>query len=133
MRLDIRMIKICDKSFAKSLIILFKNSRKSYYYPNISKRSNITPVHKKNDKQLINNYQLISLLPILGKIFEKILLNFLLKEELLNPIQSGFRLSDSCVNHLLAITQEIFEALDCNPPLETRSVFLDISKAFDKI
>ena len=129
MRLDNRMIKICDKSFAKSLIILFKNSRKSYYYPNISKRSNITPVHKKNDKQLINNYQLISLLPILGKIFEKILLNFLLKKELLNPNQSGFRLSDSCVNHLLAI----FEALDCNPPLETRSVFLDISKAFDKI
>ena len=110
-----------------------KNLTRSSSYPDIWKRSNITPVHKKNDKQLINNYQLISLLPILGKIFEKILLNFLLKEELLNPNQSGFRLSDSCVNHLLAITQEIFEALDCNPPLETRSVFLDISKAFDKI
>ena len=72
-------------------------------------------------------------MPIFGKIFEKILFNFLLKEELLNPNQSGFRLSDSCVNHLLAITHEIFEALDCNPPLETRSVFIDISKAFDKI
>ena len=98
MRLDIRMIKICDKSFAKSLIILFKNSRKSYYYPNISKRSNITPVHKKNDKQLINNYRLTSLLPILRKNFEKIIFNrmynFLLEEELLNPNQSGFRPSE---------------------------------------
>ena len=90
-----------------------------------------------NDKQLVDNCQPISLLPIFGKIFEKIIFNriydFLLKEELLNPNQSGFRPSDSCINQLLAITHEIFEAFDCNPPLEVRSVFLDISKAFDKV
>ena len=56
-----------------------------------------------------------------------------MKEELLNPSQSGFRLSDSCINQLLAITHEIFEAFDYNPTLEVRSVFLDISKAFDKV
>ena len=38
---------------------------------NIWKRSNITPAHKKNDKQLVNNYRQISLLPIFGKIFEE--------------------------------------------------------------
>ena len=27
----------------------------------------------------------------------------------------------------------MFEAFDCNPPLEVRSVFLDMSKAFDKV
>ena len=27
----------------------------------------------------------------------------------------------------------MFEAFDCNPSLEVRSVFLDISKAFDKV
>ena len=54
-------------------------------------------------------------------------------EKLLNPNQSGFRSSDSCVNQLLAITYEIFEALDCNPPLEVKSFFLDISKAFDNV
>ena len=58
---------------------------------------------------------------------------FLLEERLLNPNQSGFRPSDSCINQLLAITHEMFEAFDCNPPLEVRSVFLDISKAFDKV
>ena len=57
----------------------------------------------------------------------------MLEERLLNPNQSGFRESDSCINHLLAITHEIFEAFDCNPPLEVRSVFLDISKAFVKV
>ena len=56
-----------------------------------------------------------------------------MEERLLNPNQSGFRPSDSCINQLLAITHEIFEAFDCNPPLEVRSVFLDISKAFDKV
>ena len=56
-----------------------------------------------------------------------------MEETLLNPNQSGFRPSDSCINQLLAITHEIFEAFDCNPALEVRSVFLDISKAFDKL
>ena len=56
-----------------------------------------------------------------------------MEERLLNPNQSGFRQSDSCINQLLAITHEIFEAFDCNPTLEVRSVFLDISKAFDKV
>ena len=116
---------------------MFKNSTKSSHYPDIWKRSNIIPVHKKNDKQLVKNYRPISLSPIFGKIFEKITFNkiyyFLMEQKLLNPNQSGFRPSDSCINQLLAITHEIVEAFDCNPPPEVRLVFLDISKAFDKV
>ena len=56
-----------------------------------------------------------------------------MEENLLNPNQSGFRPSDSCINQFFAITHKIFEAFDCNPSLEVRSVFLDISKAFDKV
>ena len=67
------MIKICDKSLLKPLIFLFQNSTKLSYYLDIWKRSNIIPVHKKNDKQLVENYRPISLLPIFGKIFEKII------------------------------------------------------------
>ena len=51
-------------------------------------------------------------------------------ERLLNSNQSGFHPADSCVNQLLPITHEKF---DCNQSLEVRSVFLDTSKAFDKI
>ena len=133
--ISIRMMKICDRSILKPLIILFENSTKSSCYPDIWKRSNIIPVHKTNDKQLVNNYRPISLLPIFGKILEKVtfdrIYGFLLEENLLNPNQSGFRPSDSCINQLLAITHEIFEAFDCNPSL--RAVFLNISKAFDKV
>ena len=135
--ISIRMIKICDKSLIKPLMLIFKKSIRSSYYPDIWKKSNIIPVHKKNDNRLVNNYRPISLLPVLGKIFEKIIFNkiynYLSKENLLNPNQSGFRPSDSCINQLITITHEIFEAFDCNPSLEVRSVFLDISKAFDKV
>ena len=44
-------IRICDKSLLEPLIILFRNSAESSHYPDIWKRSNIIPVHKKNDKQ----------------------------------------------------------------------------------
>ena len=57
----------------------------------------------------------------------------MLQKELINPNQSGFRPSDSCINQLIAITHKIFETFDCNPSLEVRLVFLDIPKAFDKV
>ena len=83
---------------------------------------------------MINNY---NLLPIFGKIFKKILFNkidhFLSEEKLLNPNQSGFRTSDFCINKLFAITHEIFKAFDCNPPLDVRLVFLNMSKSIDKV
>ena len=86
---------------------------------------------------MVEHCRPISFLPIFSKIFGKIIFNriysFLLEEDLLNSSQSGFRPSDSCINQLLAITREIFEIFDCNPPLEVRSGFLDMSKAFDKV
>ena len=104
--ISIIMIQICDRTLLKPLIIIFQNSVKYSYYPDIWKRSNITPVYRKSDKQLVKNYRPISLLPIFGKKFEKVIFNkiysFLLEEKLLNPNQSGFRPSDSSVNQLLA-------------------------------
>ena len=52
---------------------------------------------------------------------------------MLDPNQSGFRPGDSTINQLLSITQTIFKAFDCNPTLDVRSVYLDISKAFDRV
>ena len=57
--ISIRMIKICDKSLLKPLIVLFRNLIKSSYYPDIWKKSNIIPV---------GNCRPISLLPIFGDL-----------------------------------------------------------------
>ena len=53
--------------------------------------------------------------------------------KLLTPNQSGFLQGDSTVNQLLYITRQICTAFEEYPTLETRAVFLDISKAFDKV
>ena len=74
-----------------------------------------------------------SLEKFLKKIIFNRIYNLHLEERILNPDQLYFRLSDSYVDQLIAITYEIFEAFDCNPRLEVRSVFLDISKSFDKV
>ena len=53
------------------------------------------------------------------------------ENNLISPNQSGFKPRDSCVNELLTITQKIFKLFD--EGFEVRGVFLDISKAFDKV
>ena len=45
--------------------------------------------------------------------------------------QSGFKQRDSCINQLLSITHDIYQSLDQG--YEVRGVFLDNSKAFDKV
>lgn len=63
---------MCDKFLVKYLLILFQSSIKSSQFPDIWKKSKIILLHKKNDKQLIQNNRPISLLPIFSKIFEKL-------------------------------------------------------------
>ena len=47
--------------------------------------------------------------------------------------QSGFRPGDSTTNQLLFLVNEIHQAFENPKSLEVRAVFLDISKAFDKV
>ena len=135
--IPIRVIKMCDDSLITPLKLIFENCLCHGIFPEIWKRANVVPVHKKGEKNLKENYRPISLLPIFGKILEKLiyesLYSHLEMENLLNPNQSGFRPGDSTINQLLSITHSIQTALDSNPTLEVRSVFLDISKAFDKV
>ena len=56
---------------------------------------------------------------------------FFTSNNLISPNQSGFKPGDSCINQLLSITHEIYKSFDDG--LEVRGVFLDISKAFDKV
>ena len=70
-----------------------------------------------------------------GKIPEKIvydeLYTFLVNNNLVTKHQSGFRPGDSTIYQLQSITTTIFESFEEYD--ETRAVFLDISKAFDKV
>ena len=46
---------------------------------------------------------------------------------------SGFRPRDSTINQGISIAHSIFIRFDCNPPLDIIPVYLDISKAFDRV
>ena len=135
--LSIRMIKIADISLVTPLKIIFTNCLKCGVFPAIWKCANIVPVHKKSEKNLKSNYRPISLLPIFGKVLEKLMYDSLYSHlvlcNLLDPNQSGFCPGDSTINQLLSITHTIFKAFDWNPTLDVRSVYLDISKAFDRV
>ena len=131
------MLLLCDDSVVLPLKIIFKNILLTTIYPGMWKLANVTPIFKKGVKQLIKNYRPISLLPICGKIFEKIIFNnlssYLNANNLITKNQSGFRPGDSTTNQLLYLTNEIHEAFENPKSLEVRAVFLDISKAFDKV
>ena len=70
-------------------------------------------------------------------MFEKIifnnLYNYLNTNNLITKNQSGFRPGDSTTNQLLYLVNEIYEAFEDPNSLEAWAVFLDISKAFDKV
>ena len=73
---------------------------------------------EKESKQLVKNYRPISLLPLFAKIYERI--SFL-----------RFRPNDSVTNQLIFLVDKIHSSLDIN--LDVRYVFLNMSKAFDKV
>ena len=135
--ISVKMIKLCGDEICLPLLIIFRNILHTGIYPSQWKLANVTPVHKKKDKQTVGNYRPISLLPIFDKIFERIvfknLYNFLIKNDLITKHQSGFRPGDSCGNQLLSLSHEIHNAFHNKNCLEVRSVFLDMSKAFDKV
>ena len=136
--ISIQMIKICDESLVKPLVKIYQFSLDSCIFPNRWKRANVVPVYKnKGDKSVVKNYRPVSLLPIFGKIFEKCIFDsiytYFEDNNLFTNSQSGFRKGDSCVSQLLSITHNILKGFDANPSLDTRGIFLDISKAFDRV
>ena len=44
-----------------------------------------------------------------------------------------FRPCDSCVHQLSSITYYIYKSFDGDPLFEVRGIFLDMSKAFDRV
>ena len=111
-----QMLRLCDDSVIIPLNIIFSNILSTSIYPDLWKIANVTPVFKKGDKQLLQNYRPISLLPICGKIFEKIifsnLYSYLTASRLITNNQSGFRPGDSTTNQLLYLVDEIHQAFD---------------------
>ena len=85
-------------------------------FPNSWKIAKITPLPKEGDLSSCNNYRPISLLPLPGKIAEKIvhsrLTEYLENNYILNKDQGGFRKNNSTINSVAEFTHEIYDAIN---------------------
>ena len=66
------MLKICGSPIYKPLPLIFRCCIENGKFPSEWKKANVVPVHKKDNKQTLENYRPVSLLPICGKIFERL-------------------------------------------------------------
>ena len=69
----ISMLKLCSDSICQPLEIIFKTCLWNGRFPLVRKKANVVPIHKKGDKQTIENCRSVLLLPIYVKIFERLL------------------------------------------------------------
>ena len=113
--ISIRKLKIFGESISKPLGIILKSCIEKGQFPNEWKKANVVPVHKKGDKRVLRNYRPVSLLPICGKIFERLMYNnlyeFFIKHDLISSNQSGFKQGDSCIYQLLLLRMKFIKCL----------------------
>ena len=111
--IPIKLLKKNADIFA-NLCGFFNQSIENFGFPSILKNENITPVFKKGYRGSKENYHPVSILPVISKIFEKLLCQY----------QCGLR--KGC---LLAMLEKWKNAVDKGKIFG--ALLTDLSKAFD--
>ena len=111
----------------------FNNSLSCATFPTSMKYADVTPIHKKDDKTDKENYRPISILPNLGKVYEKLIYNQIYPyfDTLFSKFQCGFRKGFNAQHCLLAMIEKWCKTLYKGG--ETGAVLTDLSKSFDCI
>ena len=100
--------------------------------PDDWKEANVTPIFKKGDKHKPSNYRPVSLTCITTKFLKHIIVSNLMKhleiQNILFPLQHGFRRNHSYKSQLLSLFQDL-----ASSTTQTDMLIMDFSKAFDKV
>ena len=130
-----RLLKELKQVIVSPLHKLFQLSIRERKVPSTWKQADVIPIYKKGDKSDPNNYRPVSLLNTTGKLMEKVvfkyLFNFFRDNFIISLWQSGFMPKCSTTCQLLEIYHTFCNAVADGK--EIRVVFLDISRAFDKV
>ena len=128
-------MKLITNSISIQLSEIFDIFFASGVFPSTLKTAKVIPVHKKDSKLDFSNYHPISLLSNIEKILERLMYNRMYKffsdNDLIYPLQFGFRQKYSTVHALISLTENIRKNLDegnigCG-------IFVDLQKAFDTV
>ena len=134
-RICAKLLRTAGPGISHSLTSLFNASLKCGKLPNEWKSARITPVPKGGDNEIVGNFRPVSVLPVVVKVFERLvhqqLYTYLQENSLLHSTQFGFRPGHSTQDALVSLVDEWREALDKD--MLVGSVFLDFSKAFDMV
>ena len=133
--LPARLFKDSAVVIADRVTHLVNLSIKSGKVPSEWKQAKVVPLFKSGNKDDLDNYRPISILPILSKILEKAVFHKLhtyrSKNSLLSPYQSGFRASHSTQLAITFLIDKIRGRIDKG--LLTGAMFIDLKKAFDTV
>ena len=129
------LLKKCKHSLVDGLEILFRLFLKNGNLPKMMKQAFIIPIHKGGSRGIPANYRPVSLTSHIMKKFERVIREVLVchleVSEKLNRNQHGFRARRSCLSQLLDHYDKILSILEEGNNVD--SIYLDFSKAFDKV
>ena len=133
--LSANILKLAFITLSKQLTYVFNLSLGTATVPKSWKNATVTPLFKAGDVSQCNNYRPISVLPLPGKILEKIvhkrLNTFFEANNILNPNQGGFRKNQSTTNTTAKFLDSIYESI--NNKEFSIATYIDFSKAFDTV
>ena len=135
--IDAIAIKTGILQLAKPITYTINLSISQSKFPARWKIGAILPLHKGKglSQSDPSSFRPITLLPILGKLTEKVLqsqiMNFMTASKQLNQNHHSYRSGHSTATTMLQLSNEIFES--CNDNLITTLITLDQSSAFDMI
>ena len=133
--IPVLLIKRSIRIISPILTVLYNKCMADGIFPVEFKIGKITPVYKKGNAELLENYRPVSTLPIFGKIFEKIiysrLYSFLTAKGILHERQFGFRKGHS-TTHALHSSVDIIKNATSDGK-HVLGIFIDLSKAFDTL
>ena len=117
------------------LVYMYNKSFENGIFPDSWKVANVIPLKKGGEPTDVSNLRPISLLPLPGKIAERLMhthiSNYVKQQGLLNTKQGGFRKGRSTISTVASLTDDILEGL--NDRKFTKASFIDLKKAFDTI
>lgn len=131
--LNSKLIKNSIDIIAYPLTQLINTCFSKGIFPDILKYAAVIPVFKNGDKDCVNNYRPISILPIFGKILEilikKRLIKFFDANCILSACQFGFRSDNSTIHAVSKVVRNIVDGFE--EKNHTAVTLCDLSKAFD--